>query len=104
MRVDHSLEVSFPDDYSLGRHTLQSLVFNRHDGGIDLVVYCNINSAYSIKETVVRSGMGRTRVQIFTFSKSSAVCASVKLCKLVLGFEERRGMLTDFEVSIKEST
>ena len=98
MGIEHTFDIEEPEErYSL-TPTSQFLVLHRSDGGMDVIVYLMLNTAVTITESRVSSGMGTTTLRILSCSESGAFCASQSLRKVRFGFDDPKGMATKFKV------
>jgi hypothetical protein len=96
--IEHTFEILESDPRYSGPIRDQVVALRRHDGGLDVIAYFMLNSAYSITGSVVTSAMGTTRLVIQSESESGAACASVRFWQARFGFDSPGGMATNFEI------
>ena len=100
MGIEHTFRVEEPEEiYSLSSRP-QILALGRSDGGLDVVAYFMMNTAFTITGSRVATGMGKTRLKVISGSESGVVCASVTLRKVRFGFDNPTGMATNFEIDV----
>ena len=95
MGIDHTLHIEEPEAMYSGVTSTQILTLSRTDGGLDIIVYFNLNTALSISGSRVSTGLGKTTIKVLTESESGAVCASFSFRKVKLTFD-RPGFPTNF--------
>lgn len=98
MSVGHTFEILETDPRYSGPLLNRVVALRRRDGGLDVIAYFMLNSAYSITGSRVTSAMGTTRLIIQSESESEAACASVRFWQARFGFDDPAGMATNFEL------
>ncbi len=101
MSVEHTFEILEPDPRYSGPLQNQIVALRRRDGGLDVIVYFTLNSAYTITGSRVTSAMGTTRLIIQSQSELGAACASVRFWQARFGFDAPAGMATNFELDCR---
>ena len=97
MAIDHTFDIQDPDDRYSGAGK-QIVALRRHDGGLDVIAYFMLNTAHTITGSRVTSALGTTRLIVHSESPSGAVCASMRFYQVRFGFDDPRGMATNFEL------
>lgn len=100
MAIEHTFNIENPEErYSLSSHP-QILVLGRSDGGLDIIAYFMLNTALTITGSRASTGMGTTKLKILCESESDTICASMTLRKVRFGFDNPKGMVTDFKIDV----
>lgn len=98
MAIEHTFAVEEPDAKYSGPVRNQIAIFRRNDGGLDVIAYFMLNSAYSVIGSKVTSALGKTRLIVISESASGAACASMRFWQARFGFDDAEGMATNFEL------